>query len=201
MTVRLVLGLLVVWGSMGCNDRVAVGSSCFDTQECKSGSVCTETVYGNLCLETCEADTVRCEDFEACVEGAVFEAAGGAGGSGNGTGGEGGAGGVGGVGTPTDFFVCLPGQALDVEDFEPVLIGGLCTVSLDCELGGFCVCLEGANCDLDDSERDGPVCVEICDPSTVSRCPAQQVCVDLGNGRGFCDMNSGTPPMSAEPGN
>lgn len=192
MTVRLALGLLVVWGSVGCNDRVAVGSTCFDSQECRGGSACTETVYGSFCLETCAADMVRCDNLQACVEGVTFAPVGGTGGDGaGGHAGAGGTGGSAGTGTPTDFFVCLPGEELDAEGFEPVEIGQPCTVSLDCTFGGICVCLEGQNCDLDNSQRDGPVCVEICDPTMVSRCPFQQVCTDLGNGRGFCDPRSG----------
>ena len=202
MTIRMALGLLVAWGSMGCNDRVSVGSTCFDTQECKAGSVCTETVYGNFCLLTCEPDMVRCDNGQACVQGATFDNTGGAGGEGGGgEAGSGGAGGAGGTGVPTDFFVCLPGEELDAQDFEPVEIGQPCMVSLDCTFGGICVCLTGQNCDLDDSERDGPVCVEVCDPTMVSRCPFQQVCTDLGNGRGFCDPDSGQTGSGGSPGN
>lgn len=195
----MVLGLFVIWGSMGCNDRVGVGSTCFDSPECRKGLVCTETVYGNFCLETCEAGMVTCEDRQACVEGISFEAVGGAGGAG-GEAGAGGMGGSGGGGIPTDLFVCLPGADLDADDFEPVLIGEICTVSIDCELGGICVCLEGENCDLSDGDRDGPICVEVCDPTMLNRCPLQQACVDLGDGRGFCDPMSVPPPTGGTGG-
>ncbi|MEM7435266.1 MAG: hypothetical protein AAF436_08960 [Myxococcota bacterium] len=191
------VGLVVMFlvATAGCNDRVAIGSNCFDTQECRSGGVCTETVYGNFCLQTCSEDTVRCDDAQACLEGAPFidgtGGAGGSGGAGGGAGGDGGAGGAGGD-SGTGLFVCLPGT-LNAPDFEPVLIGQVCTYSLDCELGGACVCLDGQDCDLDNSDRDGPICVEVCDFTMVNRCPFQQACVDLGNGRGFCDPSTSQP--------
>ncbi len=67
------------------------------------------------------------------------------------------------------------------------MIGGICTYSLDCELGGICVCREGQNCDLENPNRTGPICLEVCDPTIVSLCPFQLPCTDLGTGRGFCD--------------
>ena len=103
-------------------------------------------------------------------------------------GGAGGEGGAGGSLVPTDFFVCLPGEQLQAPEFEPVEIGQLCEVSLDCTFGGICVCPEDENCALDDPEREGPLCLEICDPTMVSRCPFQQPCLDLGDGRGFCPL-------------
>ncbi len=92
----------------------------------------------------------------------------------------------------TDFWVCLPGE-LAIVGFEPVVIGGVCTYSLDCVRGGICVCLDGQDCDLENENRTGPVCVEICDPTMVNRCPFQQACTDLGNGRGFCDPTTSQP--------
>ncbi|MGB5813419.1 MAG: hypothetical protein WBG86_22985 [Polyangiales bacterium] len=189
MTVRafVCLSLLTVF-ALGCDDPVGVASNCFDTGECSSGE-CIETVYGRFCLLTCEADMVRCDDFEACVEGETFIIDGGVdagvdspdGGVDGGTEPD--------AGVPTGAFVCLPGD-LNLLDFTPVEIGLVCTYSLDCAAGGICICLDGENCDLEDPERDGPVCVEICDPTMVNRCPFQQACVDLGNGRGFCDPNT-----------
>lgn len=131
-------------------------------------------------MNTCAADMVRCDRGEACVQGEGLLSDGGVDG-----GIDGGVDADAGVEGGADFWVCLPGE-LDKEDFTPVLIGGVCTYSIDCELGGICVCLNGQDCDLENVNRTGPVCVEVCDP-TVSLCPFQQACADLGNGRGFCD--------------
>jgi len=179
MRFRRVISVLTLVCSfaLGCDDDVGVGSSCFDTGECSSGA-CTVTVYGRFCLETCDADTVRCEDAQACIEGEEITPSGGAGGA-AGMGGAGGAGGESGTG----LFVCLPGD-LNIPDFEPVLISNPCNVSLDCELGGICVCPAALDCTADEN---GAICVDICDPTRVNECPFDQACVDLGGGRGFCD--------------
>lgn len=192
MNVRLLLcgALAISFASFGCDDPVGLESNCFDSGECTTGE-CIETVYGSYCLLTCTEDMVQCEGLEACVAGETFVVDGGV---------DGGVpedGGVDGgadpdAGVETGLYVCLPGNLND-PDFEPVEIDGLCTYSLDCVVGGICVCLEGQNCDLEDSERDGPVCVEICDPTMVNRCPFQQACSDLGNGRGFCDPDTTQP--------
>lgn len=178
---RSVLCLLTCTVAFGCSDPAGIGSACFDTAGC-AGGVCTVTVtqsteIGSYCLNTCAADIVRCDDGEACVQGEGLPSDGGV---------DGGADADAGVEGEADFFVCLPGE-LDNEDFTPVLIGSVCTYSMDCELGGICVCLDGQDCDLENIDRTGPVCVEVCDPTIVSLCPFQQACMDLGNGRGFCD--------------
>ncbi len=182
--VLCVLASTVVFG---CSDPARISSACFDTASCSSG-VCTVTVYGNYCLSTCTADIIRCDDGQACVQGEGLPSDGGVDG-GLDAGVDGGTDADSGVEGEADFWVCLPGE-LDNEDFTPVLIGEVCTYSIDCELGGICVCLDGQNCDLENVDRDGPVCVEACDATVVSLCPFQQACLDLGNGRGFCDPAS-----------
>jgi len=173
---RSLLFLLTCTVASGCSDPARISSACFDTAGCASG-VCTITAYGRYCLSTCTADMVRCDDGQACVQGAGLFSDGGV---------DGGADADAGVEGEADFWVCLPGE-LNNEDFTPVLIGDVCTYSIDCELGGICVCLDGQDCDLANADRTGPVCVEVCDSTVVSRCPFEQACVDLGNGRGFCD--------------
>ncbi len=181
---RSVLCLLTCTVAFGCTNPARIASPCFDTAGCASGD-CTVTAYGKYCLTTCTADMVRCEDEEACVQGEGLVLMAGADG-GVDAGDDGGVDADAGVEGDPDFFVCLPGE-LDNEDFTPVLIGGLCTYSIDCELGGICVCLDGQDCDLTNAERQGPVCVEVCDATRANQCPFQQACVELGNGRGFCD--------------
>jgi hypothetical protein len=102
-------------------------------------------------------------------------------------GGEGGAGG--GDGTP-EIWVCLPGQ-LENPDYVPADLLDQCDYSLDCDVSLICVCLPGAICDPDDLMRSGPRCLRICDPafsqcSTIPGFEGAQ-CVDLGDGRGYCD--------------
>ena len=172
----LFFGMLTGSALAGCNNPVDTGSPCFDSGECRSG-VCTVTVYGRFCMNTCTEGTVTCERDEACVQGEGNVGAGGAGG---------------GAGGATGLFVCLPGD-LDAEGFEPVEILGVCTYSLDCVRGGVCVCLQGQECDPENDDRTGPICVEVCDPTMVNRCPLQQACVDLGNGSGFCDPTTSQP--------
>jgi hypothetical protein len=162
--------------AFGCSDPASISSACFDTGGCASG-VCTVTVYGKYCLNTCAADIIRCDDGEACVQGEGLPSDGGV---------DGGVDADAGVEGETDFWVCLPGELND-ENFTPVLIGAVCTYSIDCELGGICVCLDGQDCNFDNVDRTGPVCVEVCDPTAANRCPFQQACADLGTGRGFCD--------------
>jgi len=181
---RSLLFLLTCTVAFGCSDPAGISSPCFDTAGCSSG-VCTVTEYGKYCLSTCTADMVRCDDQEACVQGEGLPFDGGVDG-GVDAGVDGGGDADAGVEGAPDFFVCLPGE-LNNENFTPILIGGVCTYSIDCELGGICVCLDGQDCDLENAERAGPVCVEVCDATVVNQCPFQQVCVELGNGRGFCD--------------
>ncbi len=179
---RSLLCLLTCTLAFGCSDPARTSSPCFDTSGCASG-VCTVTVYGNYCLNTCTADVVRCDDDEACVQGEGLSSDGGV---------DGGAGADAGVEGGADFWVCLPGE-LDDEDFTPVPIGGVCTYSIDCEVSGICVCLAGQDCDIENANRTGPVCVEVCDPTAANRCPFLQACVDLGTGRGFCDPTTASP--------
>jgi hypothetical protein len=81
-----------------CAKPVNNGNACFDTDECHSGSICVETVYGKYCMRQCGPEVVICENDEACVRSEELpDGAGGAGGAG-GVGGVGGAGGVDGAG-------------------------------------------------------------------------------------------------------
>ena len=80
-----------------CAKPVNNGNACFDTDECHSGSICVETVYGKYCMRQCGPEVVICENDEACVRSEELpDGAGGAGGAG-GVGGVGGAGGVDGL--------------------------------------------------------------------------------------------------------
>lgn len=198
MTARV---LLLYFASMtalfaACVKPINDGNACFDTSECHDPSVCAATVYGNYCMQRCDQDIVLCEpDLEACLRSSDL--------------GFGGAGGMGGMDTGTDadagvdaedeeIWVCLPGQ-LENPDYIPIRIGTgvICKYSIDCQLGGVCVCLPGANCQQDSPGQNGPTCQEICDPTGPNRCQlifgALPQCTDLGTGRGFCDPTTVTP--------
>jgi len=181
-----------------CAKPLNEGSACFQTSECRGGSICAETVYGKYCMKVCDVEQVRCGNGTACLESAevLFDpdgiggsaGAGGQGGMGGeaGAGGEGGIGGVGGA--EPELWLCLPGQ-LENPDYFPRDIGFLCDVSLDCVLGGVCVCIPGATCEGEG--RNGPTCQRICDLGASQPCPnvadLTPQCTDLGDGRGFCD--------------
>ena len=84
--------------------------------------------------------------------------------------------------------MCLTGD-LENPDFIPRIIGQICDYSLDCEVGGVCVCIPGATCEGEG--KNGPTCQRLCDPTIINQCPGindiQPECTDLGDGRGFCD--------------
>jgi hypothetical protein len=188
-----------------CAEPLNEGGACFQTTECRSGSICAETVfqtsagvYETYCMKVCDAEQVRCGNGASCLESADvvydLEGTGGMGGDG-GVGGDGGAGGIGGIGgiggvggAAPELWLCLPGQ-LENPEYFPRDIGFLCDVSLDCVLGGVCVCIPGATCEGEG--RNGPTCQRICDPTAINECPrvaeVAPECTDLGDGRGFCD--------------
>jgi len=172
---------------LGCADPISNGNACFQSSECRDGSVCVETVYGKYCMRQCSADMVRCDDEEACLQASPLEVGTG------GTGGAGGAGGNGGTGAEEELWVCLPGR-LEDPDYDAREFGTICDYSLDCVVSGVCICIPGATCDGSEG-TNGPTCQRICDPNVLNQCPIitvadQQVqlqCTDLGTGRGFCD--------------
>jgi hypothetical protein len=175
-----------------CAKPLNEGSACFQSSECRGGSICADTVYGKYCMKVCSAEQVRCGNGAACLESAQalsdLEGFGGSSGAG-GQGGMGGMGGEGGVGgAAPELWLCLPGQ-LEYPEYFPRDIGFLCDFSLDCVLGGVCVCIPGATCEGEG--RNGPTCQRICDPTTINECPrvaeVAPECTDLGDGRGFCD--------------
>jgi len=186
-----------------CVKPVNDGNACFQSSECRAGSICAGTVYGKFCMRQCGPEVVHCQDGESCLRSEELpdQGTGGAGGDG-GAGGEGGAGGAGGQGAAggaggeggaggvDEIWVCLPGD-LEKPDFVPRGLLDLCDYSLDCELGLLCVCIPGAICNPDDPLRSGPTCQRLCDPSMINQCPRilelQPECSDLGDGRGFCD--------------
>lgn len=201
LSVALLPGLV-----LGCADPISNGNACFQSSECRDGSVCVETVYGKYCMKQCSADIVRCDDGEACLEASPLDlGTGGAGGTGGtgatggagGAGGEGGRGGAGGdAGTGEELWVCLPGR-LEDPGYNAREIGTICDYSLDCVVGAVCICIRGATCDGSEG-TNGPTCQRICDPNVLNQCPIINVadqqlqlqCTDLGNGRGFCDPTS-----------
>ena len=200
MTVRafLVPFALMTVLLVACVKPVNNGNACFDTDECRSGSICAETVYGKYCFRECGPEVIQCQDDEACVRSEESTGgtggAGGAGGAGgsSGTGGAGGMAGAGGAGgvDPNEIWVCLTGY-LENPDYVPAGILEQCDYSLDCDVGLICVCIPGANCDPSSEFRSGPTCQRICDPE-IGQCSAipglqPALCVDLGDGRGFCD--------------
>ncbi len=184
-----------------CAKPINEGAACFQTSECRGGSICADTVYGKYCMKVCDADQVRCGNGAACLESVEVlsdlegiggsSGAGGEGGMGGeaGAGGAGGIGGIGGVGgAAPELWLCLPGE-LENPEYRPGDIGFLCDFSLDCVLGGVCVCIPGATCEGEG--RNGPTCQRICDPTAINECPrvaeVAPECTDLGDGRGFCD--------------
>jgi|GEM_PF-2200898 len=203
MTARALLSTFALTTALllGCVKPISNGDACYDSSECHGGSVCAATVHGKFCFEECQAETVFCEDGEACLQsGELSTGTGGTGGAGatggvGGTGGAGGTGGVGGTGgagpdagTGDQLWVCLTGD-LQKQDYFPRIIGQICEVSLDCEVGLVCVCIPGAICAGEG--KNGPTCQRLCDSSIINQCPrvndVQPECTDLGNGRGFCD--------------
>ena len=175
MTLRLIgtLTLLTCTAVVGCSDPISNGNDCFETGECGSG-VCTETVYGQFCMNVCSPEVIICDGQQACLQSDALS-------------GEGGSSGE------DDLWVCLPGaERLQSNSIEAVEVLGVCTYSLDCVLGAICVCIEGQSCDLDDPNRGGPICVQICEPD-VTECPLRQDCVVLDDGRAFCDPTTSTP--------
>lgn len=197
MKARLLIPLLApmaVW-LFACAEQTSDGRACFQSSECKSGSVCAATVYGNFCMRECSEDVVRCDEAQACLRASGL-GAGGTGGAGGaaGVGGEGGAGGAGGVGGEggaggageAELWVCLPG-ALNIQSSEiiPRVTGSPCDYSIECMVGGVCVYNPVGMCSGQGME--GPTCcAELCNPDIVNQCPGDFVCIDLGTGRGFC---------------
>ena len=215
MNVRalFVLFALMTAFLVACVKPVNNGNACFDTSECRGGSICAATVYGQYCFRECGPEVIQCQDDEACVR--SEEATGGTGGAGGagGIGGAGGAGDTGGAGgtagsagaggaggmagaggaggvDPNEIWVCLTGS-LENPDYVPAGLLEQCDYSLDCDVGLICVCIPGANCDPSSEFRSGPTCQRICDPELAqcSAIPGVQpaLCVDLDDGRGFCD--------------
>jgi hypothetical protein len=189
-----------------CAKPINDGGACFQSSECRGGSICvdaafsagTENFYGKYCMKVCEPEQVRCASEASCLESADvlydLEGIGGSSGAGGegGMGGEGGIGGIGGIGgvggAAPETWLCLPGQ-LENPEYFPRDFGFVCDFSLDCELGGVCVCIPGATCEGEG--RNGPTCQRICDPTLINQCPTvaelTPQCTDLGDGRGFCD--------------
>ena len=65
---RLLIFVALTLVSFGCADSRKDGASCFDSNECGGGSICvTTTTLGNLCVQTCSADDVFCEDGQVCA--------------------------------------------------------------------------------------------------------------------------------------
>ena len=178
-----------------CSGPINDGFPCYESSECRGGSVCAETVYGKYCLETCDVETVFCETGESCLQTEpLSDGAGGAGGDAGaggagGAGGMGGMGGMGGVGGAEDqLWVCLPGDVQD-PDFVPRIIGQICSYSIECEVGAVCVCIPGATCEGEG--KNGPTCQRLCNSAVINQCPQildiQPECTPLGDNRGFCD--------------
>lgn len=184
---------------IGCAKPVANGNACFESSECQSGSECVQTVYGNYCMRVCSIDVVRCEDGESCLQTAALDPDGA-----TDAGVDAGAEVDAGAGADADagvepLWVCMPG---DLEDpgFVPRDIGQICEYSLDCIVGGVCVCIPGATCEPGSEGRNGPTCQRLCDVSIINQCPqvldTQPQCTDLGDGRGFCDPTTLSLPTS-----
>jgi hypothetical protein len=188
MKARLLIPLLapMAVGLFACAEQTSDGRACFQSSECKSGSVCAATVYGNFCMRQCSEDVVRCDKAEACLRASDLGAGGAGGAAGvGGTGGIGGEGGVGGAGEE-DIWVCLPG-ALNIQSSEiiPRVTGSPCDYSIECMVGGVCVYNPVGMCSGQGME--GPTCcAELCNPDIINQCPGDFVCIDLGTGRGFC---------------
>ena len=53
-----------------CAKPINDGGACFQSSECRGGSICAETVYGNYCMKVCSADQVRCGSGASCLESA-----------------------------------------------------------------------------------------------------------------------------------
>jgi hypothetical protein len=100
------------------------------------------------------------------------------------------------AGTEEVIWTCLPGR-LEIPGYLPRIIGQVCDVSLDCELGAVCVCIPGATCEGEG--KNGPTCQRLCDPSILNQCPQvndiQPQCTELGDGRGFCDPTTLSLPQ------
>ncbi|MGB5365536.1 MAG: hypothetical protein WBN14_04675, partial [Polyangiales bacterium] len=88
-----------------CAKPINDGAACFQTSECRGGSICVETVYevpegvnAKYCMKVCEPEQVRCASGASRLQSAdVLYGAGGIGGQG-GAAGEGGTTGEGGMG-------------------------------------------------------------------------------------------------------
>jgi hypothetical protein len=93
---------LVLLAAYACAKPVGNGNPCFQSSECNGGSICADTVYGKYCMRTCDVETVRCDNGEACLlsSDVGFGGSGGAGGFAGmgGAGGQGGAAGASGMG-------------------------------------------------------------------------------------------------------
>ena len=80
-------------------------------------------------------------------------------------------------------------ERLENPEYPSLDVGQVCDYSLDCEVGGVCVCIPGATCEGEG--KNGPTCQRLCDPTIINQCPGindiQPECTDLGDGRGFCD--------------
>jgi hypothetical protein len=138
------------------------------------------TVYGKFCMEVCSADVVLCEDGEACLQTSMR------------AGDDPDAGVDVDAGAEEALWVCLPGE-LQNPDYVARELGTICDYSVDCVVGGVCVCIPGATCEGEG--KNGPTCQRLCDPAVLNQCPIVNVgeqqfqlqCTDLGTGRGFCD--------------
>ncbi|MGB5283179.1 MAG: hypothetical protein WBN29_01625, partial [Polyangiales bacterium] len=69
--------------AFACVKPINDGNACFETSECRGGSICAETVYGNFCIKRCTQEQVRCESGASCLRSEELpDATGGAGGNG-----------------------------------------------------------------------------------------------------------------------
>lgn len=179
----------VMLSAIGCAKPINDGGACFQNSECRSESICAQTVYGNFCMQRCTQDQVRCASGASCLRAREVGADPGTDG---GTDGGAGTGGDMDAGTEP-LYACLPAR-LEIPGYVPRILGQVCDVSLDCELGAICVCIPGAICEGEG--KNGPTCQRLCDPTILNQCPIinniQPQCTDLGDGRGFCDITTVT---------
>jgi hypothetical protein len=163
-----------------CVKPINDGNACFESSECRGGSVCVATVYGKYCMKQCGIEVIRCDKGESCLQSSELPSEG-----------DGGVDAGSDAGTDDEIWVCLP-EELEDPNYVPRDLGQVCDYSIDClgvpGGGGVCVCIPGATCEGEG--RNGPTCQRLCDP-TNNQCPRvvdlQPQCTDLGTGRGFCD--------------
>ena len=79
---------------VACVQPVNNGNACFDTAECREGSICAGTVYGEYCMRECGPELIPCQDYEAFVRSEELPRGAGGAGGGGGAGGAVGRGGA-----------------------------------------------------------------------------------------------------------